>query len=99
MCGIELSIISLVPDGGPGSPDVRWYCRDIISCTERWTAPEVPPARQAPAPRQDAAEPGAGSSDRQIAPEPGAEASDDENVPYSGGKAPIPGDAAAPADV
>ena len=49
LCGIELSIISLVPDGGPGSAEVRWYCRDIVSCTERWTASR-PWADQGPVP-------------------------------------------------
>jgi hypothetical protein len=28
----------LVPDGGQACADIRWYCRDAKSCTERWTA-------------------------------------------------------------
>ena len=57
LCGIELSIISLVPDGGPGSAEVRWYCRDIVSCTERWTA-NRPWADQGPVPDENAPYPG-----------------------------------------
>jgi len=26
-----------VPDGGQACADIRWYCKDAISCTERWT--------------------------------------------------------------
>ena len=37
MCGIALPLGLLVPDGGQGCPDVRWYCKDARSCTERWT--------------------------------------------------------------
>jgi hypothetical protein len=37
MCGVALPLGLLVPDGGPGCPDVRWYCKDARSCTERWT--------------------------------------------------------------
>jgi hypothetical protein len=57
LCGIELSIISLVPDGGPGSAEVRWYCRDIVSCTERWTANRAW-ADQGPVPDWNAPDPG-----------------------------------------
>jgi hypothetical protein len=39
MCGIALPLGLLVPDGGPGCADIRWYCKDATSCTERWTAP------------------------------------------------------------
>jgi hypothetical protein len=37
MCGIALPLGLLVPDGGQGCPDIRWYCKDAKSCTERWT--------------------------------------------------------------
>jgi hypothetical protein len=53
MCGVALPLGLLVPDGGAGCVDIRWYCKDAKSCTERWTtarpllhapAPEVPGA-------------------------------------------------------
>ena len=37
MCGIALPLGLLVPDGGQACADVRWYCKDARSCTERWT--------------------------------------------------------------
>ena len=37
MCGIERPLGLLVPDGSGACADVRWYCKDIKSCTERWT--------------------------------------------------------------
>jgi hypothetical protein len=51
MCGITLPLDLLVPDGGQACADIRWYCQDAKSCTERWTTarpsarahtPEVP---------------------------------------------------------
>jgi hypothetical protein len=84
LCGIELSIISLVPDGGPGSAEVRWYCRDIVSCTERWTADQAWRTRHAPVPHGNA-------------PDLGAEPVAGEQAVASGGQAPVPGDAPAPA--
>jgi hypothetical protein len=38
LCGIALPIGLMVPDGGRACADIRWYCRDTMSCTERWTA-------------------------------------------------------------
>ncbi len=38
LCGVQLPRASMVPDGGPACPDVRWYCADMSSCTRRWTA-------------------------------------------------------------
>jgi len=38
MCGITLPVGLMVPDGGQACADIRWYCRDAQSCTERWTA-------------------------------------------------------------
>jgi hypothetical protein len=38
LCGIALPLGLLVPDGGPACADVRWYCKEAKSCTERWTA-------------------------------------------------------------
>jgi hypothetical protein len=44
LCGIALPLGLLVPDGGDACDDVRWYCKDAKSCTERWTNAR-PPAR------------------------------------------------------
>jgi hypothetical protein len=44
MCGIALPLGLLVPDGGAACADVRWYCKDARSCTERWTTAR-PPSR------------------------------------------------------
>ena len=38
LCGIVRPLGLLVPDGGGACADVRWYCKDVKSCTERWTA-------------------------------------------------------------
>ena len=38
LCGIALPTSLLVPDGGQACADIRWYCQDAESCTERWTA-------------------------------------------------------------
>ena len=38
MCGTRLPTSSMVADGGSACADVRWYCQDTRSCTERWTA-------------------------------------------------------------
>src|SRR5438270_5102197 len=49
LCGIELPKGLMMPDGGRACTDVRWYCKDTKSCTERWTAhPPRPPARNGP---------------------------------------------------
>ena len=37
MCGIERPLGLLVPDGGGACADIHWYCKDVKSCTERWT--------------------------------------------------------------
>jgi hypothetical protein len=37
MCGIRVRVDQLVADGGSACPDVRWYCRDMHGCTQRWT--------------------------------------------------------------
>jgi hypothetical protein len=37
LCGIRLSADQMVADGGDACPDLRWYCRDIWACTERWS--------------------------------------------------------------
>jgi len=52
LCGIELPIGLMVPDGGRTCADLRWYCKDAKSCTERWTARPRRSARP-PAPAAD----------------------------------------------
>jgi hypothetical protein len=42
MCGIALPLGLLVPDGGQTCDDIRWYCKDAMSCTERWTTARLP---------------------------------------------------------
>jgi|HubBroStandDraft_2_1064218.scaffolds.fasta_scaffold384764_2 hypothetical protein len=42
MCGTRLPTSSMVADGGSACPDVRWYCQDTRSCTERWTSRRGP---------------------------------------------------------
>jgi hypothetical protein len=37
LCGIAHPLGLLVPDGGQACADIRWYCKDARSCTERWT--------------------------------------------------------------
>ncbi len=38
MCGARLPVTQMVADGGHACADVRWYCSDTRSCTDRWTA-------------------------------------------------------------
>ena len=38
MCGIRLPANQMVADGGSTCLDLRWYCRDTLGCTERWTS-------------------------------------------------------------
>ena len=42
MCGSALPLALLVPDGGQACADIRWYCKDARSCTERWTTARPP---------------------------------------------------------
>jgi hypothetical protein len=42
MCGIALPLGLLVPDGGQACADIRWYCKDAMSCTKRWTTAYPP---------------------------------------------------------
>jgi hypothetical protein len=57
LCGIRLAASQMVPDGGSACADIRWFCRDVRGCTERWTVrlaqrhaapPGEPPARGRP---------------------------------------------------
>lgn len=38
MCGIHQPAAQMIADGGVACADVRWYCRDLRACTERWAA-------------------------------------------------------------
>jgi len=49
MCGIALPLGLLVPDGGQACADIRWYCKDAKSCTERWTTARPPGRARTPA--------------------------------------------------
>jgi hypothetical protein len=49
MCGIARPLGLLVPDGGQACTDIRWYCKDAKSCTERWTTARPPRLAQMPA--------------------------------------------------
>ena len=40
MCGLELPLGLMVPDGGHACADLRWYCKDAQACTDRWTGRE-----------------------------------------------------------
>jgi hypothetical protein len=42
LCGIAHPLGLLIPDGGQACPDIRWYCKDAKSCTERWTTARRP---------------------------------------------------------
>jgi len=48
LCGLERPIGLLVPDGGEACADLRWYCKDARSCTERWTSRLGEPAGTTP---------------------------------------------------
>ena len=54
MCGIALPLGLLVPDGGHACADVRWYCKDAMSCTKRWTTAQTPGHAHKPAAPDDA---------------------------------------------
>ena len=46
LCGLERPIGLMVPDGGDACADLRWYCKDTRSCTQRWTSRSQEPAAQ-----------------------------------------------------
>ncbi len=78
LCGIALPTGLLVPDGGQACADIRWYCKDAQSCTERWTAnlprhPHIAPTSAslaAPAALAPPHEGTAGAGDRRARPDP-----------------------------
>jgi hypothetical protein len=49
MCDIALPLGLMVPDGGQACADIRWYCKDARSCTERWTTARPQGPAQTPA--------------------------------------------------
>src|SRR5271169_783229 len=58
LCGLEHPIGLMVPDGGDACADLRWYCKDARSCTQRWTSNlRVPAAETAAAGAPEPAEP------------------------------------------
>jgi hypothetical protein len=60
LCGIVLPLELMVPDGGQACADIRWYCTDAKSCTQRWTA--TLPGTGRPASVLSAGEPGSGGA-------------------------------------
>jgi hypothetical protein len=60
LCGIELPLELMVPDGGQACADIRWYCKDAKSCTRRWTA--TLPGTGRPASTPSAGEPTLGEA-------------------------------------
>src|SRR5215472_8155683 len=60
LCGIRLHQNQMVPDGGDACPDLRWYCKDIQACTDRWSsAQRQKRAAEAAAPGKATAAPAA----------------------------------------
>ena len=59
LCGSALPTGLMVPDGGQACADIRWYCKDVTSCTERWTARPPGTGHVAPAPPVGESGPGA----------------------------------------
>jgi len=53
LCGIALPLVLLVPDGGQACADIRWYCKDAMSCAHRWTTATSPVSAPVPAAPDD----------------------------------------------
>ena len=53
LCGIALPLGLLVPDGGQACTDIRWYCKDAMSCAHRWTTATSPVSAPVPAAPDD----------------------------------------------
>jgi len=54
LCGITRPLGLLVPDGGRACADIRWYCKDVKSCTERWATASLRSRAVVPLTSQDA---------------------------------------------
>jgi hypothetical protein len=67
LCGTARPLGLLVPDGGQACADIRWYCKDARSCTERWTTARPPERAHTPTDRGSAVE-GAGETEPGGAP-------------------------------
>ena len=63
MCGIALPLALMIPDGGQACVDIRWYCKDAMSCTQRWTSVNTPGRAHMPTAPYDAV-----ADTRQVAP-------------------------------
>jgi hypothetical protein len=73
LCGIALPLGLLVPDGGQACTDVRWYCKDAMSCAKRWTAGNPPVPAHTPAAPDDASRGAAKAApDKASAEQPGS---------------------------
>ncbi len=73
LCGIALPLGLLVPDGGHACADIRWYCKDAMSCTARWTTARPPGRAHMPGGPDDAsAGPGEAAPDTASAERPGS---------------------------
>lgn len=56
MCGVRLPVSQMMADGGDACGNVRWYCRDVRGCTERWTTlPGSGRSSEGPSPARAAA--------------------------------------------
>jgi len=72
LCGIALPLGLLVPDGGQACAGIRWYCKDTLSCTGRWTTARPPgPAHMPAAPGNAFAGAGEAAADGASAERPG----------------------------
>ena len=73
LCGIALPLGLLVPDGGQACADVRWYCKDAMSCAQRWTTASPPVRADMPAAPDDTSrDAGKAAPDRASAELPGS---------------------------
>ncbi len=70
MCRVALPLALLVPDGGQACADIRWYCKDVRSCTGRWTAAVASRRACAPADPGDAVAEAGQSPSHAVAAEP-----------------------------
>ena len=71
-CGIALPLGLLVPDGGQACAGIRWYGKDTLSCTGRWTTTRPPgPAHMPAAPGHAVAGAGEAAADGASAERPG----------------------------
>jgi len=74
LCGIALPLGLLVADSGQACADIRWYCKDVMSCTDRWTAADRPERAHIPVPGYAFAVAGTAAADAGTAAADGASA-------------------------